>query len=70
MQDATIVAWIREKFQALEAELDERGTRRWAATEARSLGCGLYVLLALSWRGTISLIRASDPRSAWSVREA
>src|SRR5262249_56077851 len=40
MQDATIVAWIRDKFQALEAELDERGRRRWAAAEARSLGWG------------------------------
>lgn len=40
MQDASIVAWIRDKFQALQAELDERGRRRWAATEARSLGWG------------------------------
>jgi transposase len=40
MQDATIVAWIGDKFEALEAELDERGRRRWAATEARSLGWG------------------------------
>lgn len=40
MQDATIVAWIRDKFQALQTELDERGRRRWAATEARSLGWG------------------------------
>jgi transposase len=40
MQDATIVAWVRDKFQALEADLDERGRRRWAATEARSLGWG------------------------------
>jgi transposase len=40
MQDATIVAWIRDKFQVLETELDERGRRRWAAAEARSLGWG------------------------------
>jgi Rhodopirellula transposase DDE domain len=40
MQDATIIAWLGDKFQALEAELDERGKRRWAATEARSLGWG------------------------------
>lgn len=48
MQDATIVAWIRDKFQALEAELDERGRRRWAATEARSLGWGGIAAVALA----------------------
>lgn len=40
MPDARIVGWIREKFRALVADLDERGRRRWAATEARSLGWG------------------------------
>ena len=40
MQDANIVAWIRDKFQAIETDLDERGRRRWAAAEARSLGWG------------------------------
>ena len=40
MQDAKIVAWIRDKFQAIESELNERGRRRWAAAEARSLGWG------------------------------
>jgi hypothetical protein len=40
MQDATIVAWICDKFQAIESDLDERGKRRWAAAEARSLGWG------------------------------
>jgi len=40
MQDANVVHWIRTKYVDLVAELDERGRRRWAATEARSLGRG------------------------------
>ena len=40
MPDASVVKWIREKFIALIGDLDERGRRRWAATEARSLGRG------------------------------
>ena len=40
MPDASVVKWIREKFTALIGDLDERGRRRWAATEARSLGRG------------------------------
>lgn len=40
MPDATVVHWIREKYTALIEDLDERGRRRWAATEAISLGRG------------------------------
>lgn len=40
MPEATVVEWIRGKFIALARELDERGRRRWAATEALSLGWG------------------------------
>jgi transposase len=40
MPDARIVEWIRGKFQVLGPELDERARRRWAATEALSLGWG------------------------------
>ena len=40
MQDANVVHWIQTKYVDLVAELDERGRRRWAATEARSLGRG------------------------------
>jgi len=40
MPDAQVVAWIRQKYTALAADLDERGRRRWAAVEARSLGRG------------------------------
>src|SRR4030081_1620142 len=37
---ATVSEWIREKYVAILPELDERGRRRWAAIEARSLGWG------------------------------
>jgi len=40
MPEATVVEWIRCKYVALGDELDERGRRRWAATEAASLGRG------------------------------
>jgi transposase len=40
MPEAHVVEWIRRKFEAIVAELDERGRRRWAAIEARSLGWG------------------------------
>jgi transposase len=40
MQDVTVIQWIRAKYLAVLPELDERGRRRWAAAEARSLGWG------------------------------
>jgi Rhodopirellula transposase DDE domain len=40
MQDATIVAGVRRKYDALLPVLDERARRHWAATEARELGWG------------------------------
>jgi hypothetical protein len=40
MQEAPVCEWIREKYVAILPELDERGRRRWAAIEARSLGWG------------------------------
>ena len=40
MPDAQVVEWIRQKYVAVLTELDERGRRRWAAAEARSLGWG------------------------------
>ncbi len=40
MPDAQVVEWIREKYIAIAADLDERGRRRWCAAEARSLGWG------------------------------
>jgi hypothetical protein len=40
MPDARIIEWIRDKYRAVVSDLDERGRRRWAAAEARSLGWG------------------------------
>ena len=40
MPEASVVEWIRGKFIAIVGELNERGRRRWAATEAVSLGWG------------------------------
>jgi transposase len=40
MPDANVIHWIREKYVAVITDLDERGRRRWAAAEARSLGWG------------------------------
>lgn len=47
MPDAEIVEWIREKYVAIADDLDERGRRRWAAAEARSLGWG--GITAVAW---------------------
>ncbi len=40
MPDAQVIEWIRNKYLAIISDLDERGKRRWAAAEARSLGWG------------------------------
>lgn len=40
MPDAKVVELIRGKFVDLVSDLDERGRRRWAAIEARTLGYG------------------------------
>ncbi len=40
MPSGHVIEWIREKYLAIITDLDERGRRRWAAAEARSLGWG------------------------------
>lgn len=40
MPDVQVVEWIRHKYSAIAADLDERARRRWGAAEARSLGWG------------------------------
>src|SRR5215831_18945674 len=40
MPDATAIERIRLKFLALDAVLDERSRRQWAAAEAREYGYG------------------------------
>ena len=57
MPDANVVEWIREKFEPLRGELDERARRRWAAVEAVSLG-----------RGGIAAVAAATGMSPITVR--
>lgn len=40
MPNQQVVSWVRDKYVVVSPELDERGRRRWAAMEARSLGWG------------------------------
>lgn len=40
MPDASVVNGVRRKYHALVGDLDERARRRWAATEAESIGYG------------------------------
>lgn len=40
MPEARVIEWIRQKFVNIAQDLDERGRRRWAASEALSLGRG------------------------------
>src|SRR6266566_4393649 len=46
MTTQATIATIQEKFNALSAIMDERVRRRWAATEANSLGHGGITLVA------------------------
>jgi hypothetical protein len=46
MNTQSMTATIQAKFQALSALMDERVRRRWAATEANSLGRGGITLVA------------------------
>ncbi len=71
MQDATILATLREKFIELSDDLDERGRRRWAAVEARALGRGGITAVARATgmsdrtiRTGLAELDAPDPLSA------
>jgi transposase len=48
MPDARVVEWIRQKFTNIAQDLDERGRRRWAASEAISLGRGGITAVAIA----------------------
>ncbi|MEA3253564.1 MAG: ISAzo13 family transposase [Chloroflexota bacterium] len=48
MPDANVIEWVRVKYLAILTDLDERGRRRWAAAEARSLGWGGISTVALA----------------------
>jgi hypothetical protein len=70
MPDAAIVEGIRLKYQALVEDLDERGRRRWAATEAIAIGRGGIIAVAAATgmsdrtvKNGIAEIRDSNPLS-------
>jgi transposase len=74
MPDASVVKWIREKYTALISDLDERGRRRWAATEARALGRGGIAAVAQATGISDRTIRngiseLSDPQSLTADRQ-
>lgn len=48
MPDANVVDGLRLKYSALVDDLDERGRRRWAATEAMAIGRGGIVAVAIA----------------------
>lgn len=68
MPEARVVAWIRQKFANIAQDLDERGRRRWAASEALSLGRGGITAVAVATgisdrtiRNGISELNDPDP---------
>ena len=76
MPDARIVEGIELKFNALVGDLDERGRRRWAATEALALGRGGITAVAMATglsdrtiRTGISELRSDNPISSGRQRK-
>jgi hypothetical protein len=53
----SLVATVRQKFDALKSEMDERRRRLWAASEARALGYGGISAVATATDMAISTIR-------------
>lgn len=48
MHDAQVIDGLELKFNSLAGDLDERGRRRWAATEAMALGYGGITAVSLA----------------------
>jgi transposase len=74
MPDARVIEWIRDKYVAIAADLDERGRRRWAAAEARSLGWGGITAVAAATGISDRTIRnglqeLDDPRALSTDRQ-
>jgi transposase len=74
MPDAQVIEWIREKYTAIVGDLDERGRRRWAAAEARSLGWGGIAAVAVATGISDRTIRTGikeldDPNAAPTNRQ-
>lgn len=74
MPDARVIEWIRDKYVAVVSDLDERGRRRWAAAEARSLGRGGITAVATATGISDRTIRhgireLDDPEALSSARQ-
>ena len=80
MIDTSIIEVLRRKFTRLASELNERGRRRWAASEALELGHGGIKVVARSrWdaahvdvassasRAGAIMIKTGQPSSPGSV---
>ena len=59
-RDLELEATIVEKYAAVEAVLDERGRRRWAAAESRAIGFGGDSLVSAATGLSRPTIRAGD----------
>ncbi len=74
MPERQVVEWIREKYVAIVEDLDERGRRRWAGAEARSLGWGGVAAVAEATGISDRTIRTGiqeldDPKAAPSNKQ-
>ena len=65
MSDVAVVHWIRTKYIDLVGALDERGRRRWAAIEARSLGRGGIAAVAEATKVSDRTIRTGIEELAY-----
>ena len=70
MQDAITISVIHQNYQAMLLDLDERGTRRWAAAEAIAIGWGGVTAVAAATgisdrtiRNGIAELKSSTPLS-------
>jgi hypothetical protein len=77
MHDAQIIDGLELKFSLLAGDLDERGRRRWAATEAMALGYGGITAVSLATglsdrtiRNGIRELQSDDPLPSNRQRRA
>lgn len=74
MQDASNIELIRRKYLLIQSDLDERGRRRWAATEAMTIGRGGITVVSLATGLARNTVRAglhelTDPNALPSFRQ-
>lgn len=77
MPDSEVIEGIERKFNALAGDLDERGRRRWAASEAIALGRGGVTAVAIATglsdrtiRSGIKELQSATPLSSGRQRRA